>query len=137
MFFFHAQSFATPFFIESCTDIIGTEGEVRRVLNYQKLLMPYKNFKGDPIIVYAFSHNRSYTLSDQASTIANIADAYQLDADMKEKISAICYMHDAQISKNEIIMIIDDDELYTKLNEYGKMLLEIENLFTQRSAYSQ
>ncbi len=61
----------------------------------------------------------------------------QLDADMKEKISAICYMHDAQISKNEIIMMIDDDELYTKLNEYGKMLLEIENLFTQGSAYSQ
>lgn len=56
---------------------------------------------------------------------------------MKEKISAICYMHDAQISKNEIIMMIDDDELYTKLNEYGKMLLEIENLFTQGSAYSQ
>ena len=92
MFFFHAQSFATPFFIKSCTDIIS---------------------------------------------IANIADAYQLDADMKEKISAICYMHDAQISKNEIIMMIDDDELYTKLNEYGKMLLEIENLFTQGSAYSQ
>ena len=125
------------FFIKSCTDIIGTEGEVRRVLNYQKLLMPYKNFKGDPIIVYAFSHNRSYKLSDQASTIANITGAYQLDADMKEKISAICYMHDAQISKNEIIMMIDDDELYTKLNEYGKMLLEIENLFTQGSAYSQ
>lgn len=109
---------------------------MRRVLNYQKLLMPYKNFKGDPIIVYAFSHNRSYKLSDQASTIANITGAYQLDADMKEKISAICYMHDAQISKNEIIMMIDD-ELYTKLNEYGKMLLEIENLFTQGSAYSQ
>ena len=108
MFFFHAQSFATPFFIKSCTDIIDTEGEVRRVLNYQKLLMPYKNFKGDYIIVYAFSHNRSYTLSDQASTIANIADAYQLDADMKEKISAICYMHDAQIRNNEIIMMIDD-----------------------------
>ena len=34
-------------------------------------------------------------------------------------------------------MMIDDDELYTKLNEYGKMLLEIENLFTQESAYSQ
>ena len=46
-------------------------------------------------------------------------------------------MHDAQIKKNEIIMMIDDDELYTKLNEYGKMLLEIENLFTQESAYSQ
>ena len=99
--------------------------------------MPYKNFKGDHIIVYAFAHNQSYELSDQASTIANITGVYQLDADMKEKISAICYMHDAQIRKNEIIMMIDDDELYTKLNEYGKMLLEIENLFTQESAYSQ
>lgn len=137
MFFFHAQSFATPFFIKSCTDIIGTEEEVRHVLNYQKLLMPYKNFKGDYIIVYVFSHNRSYKLSDQASTIANIAGTYQLDADMKEKIAAICYMHDAKISNNEIIMMIDDDELYTKLNEYGKMLLEIENLFTHGSAYSQ
>ena len=72
--------------------------------------MPYKNFKGDYIIVYAFSHNRSYTLSDQASTIANIADAYQLDADMKEKISAICYMHDAQIVKPQTLPIIKTDE---------------------------
>ena len=77
------------------------------------------------------------TVKLPASTIANIAGAYQLDADMKEKIAAICYMHDAKISNNEIIMMIDDDELYTKLNEYGKMLLEIENLFTHGSAYSQ
>lgn len=109
---------------------------MRRVLNYQKLLMPYKNFKGDYIIVYAFLHNRSYKLSDQASTIANLVATYRLDADKKEKISEICYMHDAKIQKNEIIMLIDDDEFYTKLNEYGKMLLEIENLFTQESAYS-
>ena len=102
------------------------------MLNYQKLLMPYKNFKGEHMIVYAFVHNRSYKLSDQASTITNL-----LDADKKEKISAICYMHDARIRQNEIVMNIDDDELYIKLNEFGKMLVEIENLFTQESAYSQ
>lgn len=34
-------------------------------------------------------------------------------------------------------MNIDDDELYIKLNEFGNMLVEIENLFTQESAYSQ
>lgn len=84
------------------------------MLNYQKLLMPYKNFKGEHMI-----------------------DTYQLDADKKEKISAICYMHDARIRQNEIVMNIDDDELYIKLNEFGKMLVEIENLFTQESAYSQ
>jgi len=46
-------------------------------------------------------------------------------------------MHDARIRQNEIVMNIDDDELYIKLNEFGKMLVEIENLFTQESAYSQ
>lgn len=107
------------------------------MLNYQKLLMPYKNFKGEHMIVYAFVHNRSYKLSDQASTITNLIDTYQLDADKKEKISAICYMHDARIRQNEIVMNIDDDELYIKLNEFGNMLVEIENLFTQESAYSQ
>ncbi len=90
------------------------------MLNYQKLLMPYKNFKGEHMIVYAFVHNRSYKLSDQASTITNLIDTYQLDADKKEKISAICYMHDARIRQNEIVMNIDDDELYIKLNEFGK-----------------
>ena len=66
------------------------------MLNYQKLLMPYKNFKGEHMIVYAFVHNRSYKLSDQASTITNLIDTYQLDADKKEKISAICYMCKSQ-----------------------------------------
>lgn len=89
------------------------------------------------MIVYAFVHNKSYKLSDQASTITNLIDTYQLDADKKEKISAICYMHDARIRQNEIVMNIDDDEFYTKLNEFGKMLVEIENLFTQGSVYSQ
>ncbi|WP_288950509.1 hypothetical protein [uncultured Catenibacterium sp.] len=46
-------------------------------------------------------------------------------------------MHDARIRQNEIVMNIDDDELYIKLNEFGNMLVEIENLFTQESAYSQ
>ena len=40
-------------------------------------------------------------------------------------------MHDARIRQNEIVMNIDDDELYIKLNEFGNMLVEIENLFTQ------
>lgn len=110
---------------------------MKRMLNYQKLLMPYKNLKGEHMIVYAFVHNRSYKLSDQASTITNLIDTYQLDADKKAKISAICYMHDAMIRQNEIVMNIDDDELYIKLNEFGKMLVEIENIFTQESAYSQ
>ena len=46
-------------------------------------------------------------------------------------------MHDARIRQNEIVMNIDDDERYIKLNEFGMMLVEIENLFTQESAYSQ
>ena len=46
-------------------------------------------------------------------------------------------MHDARIRQNEIVMNIDDDELYIKLNEFGKMLVEIENLFTQESGCNE
>ena len=68
------------------------------------------------------------------SRLTSRLKALQLDS-FKQYIDYVFSGKDTD--NHEIIMMIDDDELYTKLNEYGKMLLEIENLFTHGSAYSQ
>lgn len=108
------------------------------MLDYCKLMTPYINCKGENMIIYAYRHNKSYKLSDCSSTIRNLMDLFSIDKSMSHKIYDICWNHDAHIKKNEIVMLIDEDEFYIKLNEYCCMLLEIEEAFRNKeSAYSQ